>query len=353
MEHRQLERFLAVIEHGSLAAAARHLHLTQQALSASLANLEQDLGVRLFDRSPAASPSLPRTARPSSATPGPSSPAPSGRARSCWRSADGRTGVVTVGLGESFAGDIIAEAMLRFRKARPGVRVNLIEGYSEKLRHRLYDGEFDFIAAGVSAYELAEGFTREVIYSTNDVIAVRPEHPLAQRRGLTLEDLEGHAWLVPYSRPADLEVIVEAFVAENLEPPRAIVGSDAYRIGMQLLLASDLLHHGLARAHRARADPAAGGPQGARHRPAHGPAERQPDLPDRPAADAAGGAAPGGGARRGTLGVAVRDARAGGRRGRRRPARARETLNARHCAHDSSPSSRTRRSSASFSPSSW
>lgn len=241
MEHRQLERFLAVIEHGSLAAAARHLDLTQQALSASLANLEQDLGVRLFDRSPggitqptAHGTALIRHARAQIAG--------AARARQeLLALSDGRSGMVTVGLGESFAGDIIAEAVLRFRRARPGIRVNLIEGYSDRLRHRLYDGEFDFIAAGVSAYELTEGFTREVIYSANDVIAVRPEHPLARRRGLKLQDLQGHAWLVPYSRPADLEVIVEAFVAEGLEPPRAIVGSDAYRIGMQLLLGSDLL----------------------------------------------------------------------------------------------------------------
>jgi DNA-binding transcriptional LysR family regulator len=241
MEHRQLERFLAVIEFGSLAAAARQLHLTQQALSASLANLEQDLGVRLFDRSPggitqptAHGTALIRHARAQLAG--------AERARQDLTSlSDGRTGTVTVGLGESFAGDIIAEAVLRFRESRPGIRVNLIEGYSEKLRHRLYDGEFDFIAAGVSAYELAEGFTREVIYSTNDVVAARPQHPLASRKKLVLKDLEGYAWLVPYSRPADLDVIVETFVAESLEPPRTIVGSDAYRIGMQLLLSSDLL----------------------------------------------------------------------------------------------------------------
>ncbi|MEO7385336.1 MAG: LysR family transcriptional regulator [Gammaproteobacteria bacterium] len=241
MEHRQLERFLAVIDHGSLVAAARHLSLTQQALSASLATLEQHLAVRLFDRSPG----------------GITQPTPHGRAlvrharaqiagaerarQELLNLSDGRTGTVTVGLGESFAGDLIAQAVLRFRKLRPGIRINLIEGYSEKLRHRLYDGEFDFIAAGVSAYELAEGFARDVIYSTNDVIAARPQHPLAGRRTLTVKDLEGYAWLVPYSRPGDLEVIVEAFVAENLEPPRRIVGSDAYRIGMELLLASDLL----------------------------------------------------------------------------------------------------------------
>jgi DNA-binding transcriptional LysR family regulator len=109
------------------------------------------------------------------------------------------------------------------------------------LRQRLYEGEFDFIAAGVSGYELAEGFDREVLYSTDDVVAVRPEHPLARRRSISLSDLEGYAWLVPYSRPSDLDVIVGAFVAAGLEPPRSIVGSDAYRIGMELMLSSDLL----------------------------------------------------------------------------------------------------------------
>lgn len=241
MDNRQLERFLAVIEHGSLAAAARNLELTQQALSASLARLEEELGVRLLDRGPGGitSPTQHGQALIPHAR---AQLAGAARAQQEMRNiSEGRTGTVTLGLGESFAGDIIAEAVLRFRTARPGVRVNLIEGYSEKLRGQLYDGEFDFIAAGVSAYDLAEGFHREVIYSTNDVIAARPQHPLARRRALTLKDLEGQAWLVPYSRPSDLDVIVNTFVAAGLEPPRNIVGSDAYRIGMQLMLSSDLL----------------------------------------------------------------------------------------------------------------
>ncbi|MEJ2139724.1 MAG: LysR family transcriptional regulator [Gammaproteobacteria bacterium] len=241
MDNRQLQRFLAVIDHGSLAAAARRLDLTQQALSASLARLEEELGVRLLDRGPGG---ITSTTQHGEALIPHARAQLAGAARAqqeMLNISEGRTGTVTIGLGESFAGDIIVEAVLRFRAARPGVRVNLIEGYSDKLRQRLYDGEFDFIAAGVSAFDLAKGFHREVIYSTNDVIAVRPDHPLAKRKTVKLKDLVGCAWLVPYSRPSDLDVIVNTFVTAGLEPPRDIVGSDAYRIGMQLMLSSDLL----------------------------------------------------------------------------------------------------------------
>ena len=241
MEPRQLERFLAVIEHGSLAAAARQFGMTQQAISASIVGLEAELGVRLLERTPGGITrptdyglAFIRHARAQLAG--------AERARQELRSMhDAEAGTVTIAVGESFAGDIIAGAITRWHRTRPNVRINVVEGYSEYLQQRLYDGEFDFIAAGVSTFQLADGFVREPIYSANDVIAARPDHPLAGRRGLTLADLAGHTWLVPYSRQADLSVIVEAFLAARLEPPRSVIGSDAYRIGMQLMLTNDWL----------------------------------------------------------------------------------------------------------------
>jgi DNA-binding transcriptional LysR family regulator len=241
MELKQLERFLAVYDQGSLAQAAKTLGLTQQALSATLANLEESLDTRLFDRAPggvtratAAGEALVTHARAQLAA--------DTRAVDAIRDiSEGRTGSVTIGVGEAFAGQIIVDAVMRLQDRHPQVRVNLIEGYSEQLRYRLYDGEFDFIAAGVSAFELEPEFTREQIYSTDDVIVCRSDHPLAQRKKLKLADLCGYGWLVPYSRPSDLNTIVDTFVAHNLEPPTRLIGSDAYRIGMQLLARSDLL----------------------------------------------------------------------------------------------------------------
>lgn len=46
----QLQYFRAVAEHGSFTRAAEALHLTQSALSKSIARLEEEVGLRLFER---------------------------------------------------------------------------------------------------------------------------------------------------------------------------------------------------------------------------------------------------------------------------------------------------------------
>ncbi|WP_428956972.1 LysR family transcriptional regulator [Streptomyces sp. cg35] len=50
MDARQLEYFLAIVEHGGFSKAAAALHVAQPSLSQAMANLEADLGVCLFHR---------------------------------------------------------------------------------------------------------------------------------------------------------------------------------------------------------------------------------------------------------------------------------------------------------------
>lgn len=50
MDKKQVERFLAVVEHGSMTAAAKALYLKQASVSTSIRELENEVGAELFHR---------------------------------------------------------------------------------------------------------------------------------------------------------------------------------------------------------------------------------------------------------------------------------------------------------------
>jgi DNA-binding transcriptional LysR family regulator len=240
MDLKQLSRFLAVVDQGSFSAAARHLSVTQQALSASISALENEVSLKLFERSPGGitkatvyGRALIRHARSQFAS--------LERAKQELRAIhDASSGTITIGVGE-VASDVIAAAIKRLHSLRPDIRINVIEGYSEQLLERLTEGEFDFVVAGTGGLMLSDRIEQELLFSANDILLVRAEHPLAGKSHLTLKALQHYTWMVPYTRNSDLEIIVEAFVAEKLEPPRRLIGTDTYTIGARLILNNDFI----------------------------------------------------------------------------------------------------------------
>ncbi|WP_170301435.1 LysR family transcriptional regulator [Saccharopolyspora hirsuta] len=130
MERRQLEYFLAVVDHGGFTAAAAALHVAQPSLSHSIKGLERELGAELFHR-------LPRSVRLTSA-----GSALIDFARRALREMEtgraavrevtglmaGRLDLVTL---PTLALDPLARVIGRFRARHPRVRVRLNQPESE------------------------------------------------------------------------------------------------------------------------------------------------------------------------------------------------------------------------------
>lgn len=116
--------FLAVLQTGSLSAAARRLHLTQPTLGRQIASLEHDLGIALFTRST-------EGLRPTEGATAlaPHAQAMAAAAAALQRAASGGDGELrgTVRLAASeFIGGVVLPPMLaRFRAVHPAIDIEL------------------------------------------------------------------------------------------------------------------------------------------------------------------------------------------------------------------------------------
>ena len=232
----QMKRFLAIIKHGSFSEAARHLYLTQQALSTSIARLEESLDMVLFDRSPG----------------GKTSPTLYGRTlvkhaqslldgerravQDLIDMRDAAAGEVVIGVGEVLAGQFVAKAVARIHAQRPDIGITLLEGYSDAMNELLLKGDVDFVAGSVAHdATLSKYLVHEHLFDRWDVVATRKKHPLAQQSQLTLESLQGYSWIVPRSNPYEHRIICETFITAGLEPPKHFIRSDTISVGLSLL----------------------------------------------------------------------------------------------------------------------
>ena len=139
-----LRHFTLVAQHGTLTAAARHAHVTQPALTASLQRLEAQMGARLFDRGPggatltaAGTALLPRARAALSAV-------EEGR-RAVAEVMGLSAGAVRVGAGATVCTYYLPRTLARFRDAHPGVQILLREASPEDLLDALEAGELDLV----------------------------------------------------------------------------------------------------------------------------------------------------------------------------------------------------------------
>ena len=198
IELRQIRYFLAVAEELNFTRAAERQHLAQQALSASIRRLEEQLGVALFVRS---------TRRVELTSAG-EALVEGGRAVvSAMADAvervrqvyEGRGGRLAIGFSTAAGGvPIVREIIRRFSEAAPDVDIRIQEHDFSDPSAGLADGSVH--VAFIFGPLPVDGLSAITLLEEQRLLAVRPEHPYADRDTVRVEDLRDLPWLrVPAS----------------------------------------------------------------------------------------------------------------------------------------------------------
>ncbi|MBX3499323.1 MAG: LysR family transcriptional regulator [Alphaproteobacteria bacterium] len=185
---RQLEAVLALVEYGSFVAAAARLRISQPALTRTVAHLEAELGVRLFDR----------TTRRVQVTPaGREFAAVADRmlndlritVQSVREVAQERRGLVVVSSVMSVAGAVLPRLIARYRADRPGVEIRVRESVHGSVLEDVRSGVADF---GIGYIDELPDFAIGTPLGQETFCVVLPaRHKLAARRTLGLSAISG------------------------------------------------------------------------------------------------------------------------------------------------------------------
>lgn len=173
-----LRFFIAVYEERSISAAARKVHATQSGVSVQIRDLEDQLGLQLFERiSTGVNPTKAGDQIYSSAI---RILREVGQLDEDVAALTGHlTGEVRVGIMPTFARAILAPVLSTYCRANPSVEVKVTEGYSAFLIQMVLAGDLDF---AVVPDGLVPGGLRSTFLDTDMELLVS-RGPLADVRG--------------------------------------------------------------------------------------------------------------------------------------------------------------------------
>ena len=249
MKLRDLEALLKVVEAGSVRAGARLLNRSQPAVTASLQQLEQELGAQILLRTKRGvqpthyGEALLRRAH--------SICAEAERAREEIAQLRGNwTGTVRFAVSPAIGVEVLPDVIRSFMRRYPSVRLQLQEGLYPEIAPALRSGQLDF-AVGPAPIEDASSPGRSVTSPNSSSLIVEPVVPaevvIATVRGAvtsratSLRKLVDHDWILSGSPPGPGAVILEWFSALGLPAPRIRIVCESFLIVPSIVAATGML----------------------------------------------------------------------------------------------------------------
>ncbi len=246
MELRQLRYFLMVAEILHFGRAAEQLHIAQQPLSFQIKHLENELGVKLFER----------TTRSVTLTPAGEAlltEVRGGLARIergvelAQLIARGEHGRLMIGYTINTLCNVMAPIIRHFRERNPQIELVLFELTPPALERQLLNEDID-IGIVSSIGMSMPGLAHERIYEENGVVALPKNHPLADQAAISLRELAGEPFVM-YARGVHRELFDDIIslcrlagfsptIVQEAENEAALISLVAAGLGVALVSSS-------------------------------------------------------------------------------------------------------------------
>ncbi|MFL6467647.1 MAG: LysR family transcriptional regulator [Pyrinomonadaceae bacterium] len=220
MEIRQLKAFLVIAETQTFTAGARRLNITQAAISMQIRQLEDELGIQLFTRTPRkviiteAGQILLERARTILNE-------HDGAICQIAEIAGGEYGRLRIGTASGmFASNQLPGIIREIKKIKPKIDLTVQSGTSHELVDRLMNGDIDsaFVSLPVDNLNI-----QTMTLFTDELVAIaHPKHPMADERHMTASAL-GREQLILGEQGGNTRRMIDEYFSAAGERPTIIM----------------------------------------------------------------------------------------------------------------------------------
>ncbi len=238
---RHLRVVLALSEQGSAAKVASQFHISPAAVSKTLAEIEDIVGMALFER-------------------GRRGMHPTEVGREVIQGAmlvgaqllrmtefvaaarEGTRGQIAIAYRTLSVQPLLAQAICAFHVANPQVGISVVEGAIGDLLEQLAEGELDLLFAYEDPrFERRELFSAPVVDGQKVVVVASRAHPLLSQKKVTAKDLSEQQWCLPAQGSRLQHHLDASFQASRTPLPTRGVRTSDMAMVTNLLLSANFL----------------------------------------------------------------------------------------------------------------
>ena len=216
MEFRQLQHFVAIVETGSISAAARHLYLAQPAISASIKKLENELNMPLLHRrdrgvslTEAGEKFLLHAKQILKQTKD---------AKLAMQAIEGLDqGEVEIAVPPMLGSYFFPPLLMAFKHHYPALKLNIIDSGTRSIRKKLLDGDIEL--GVVADHDLPPEFESGKLIREEMVVAMAADHPLAEFECIEYKDFLKHE-LILFGKGFYHHSLIDKICKKEKESPK-------------------------------------------------------------------------------------------------------------------------------------